>query len=198
LDAALGFREHSGWGIAVVLAGTPRAPEVLERRRMLLCDPGLPRQPYHESEQAPLEVARAAVRQVEESARANGVREIGVLLGAAAAKGATVAVAAVGGKPVPLPPFEKIVRSHALLHAAEGELYREMLAVAAEECGLRVVRFVPKELFVTAAADLAMEPDALRERVASMGKPLGPPWTADHKEATAAAWLALARAKRSR
>jgi len=32
--AALGFRAHSGWAAAVAVAGTPRAPEILERRRI--------------------------------------------------------------------------------------------------------------------------------------------------------------------
>src|SRR5437773_1363974 len=118
LDAAVGFREHSGWGIAVVVAGPFNSPVVVDRRRLLLCDPGLPRQPYHESERVPLEEARQAVRRVEESARTNASREIRELLDSAAANGARPKVAGVGGKPVALPPFEKIVRSHALLHAA--------------------------------------------------------------------------------
>jgi hypothetical protein len=165
---------------------------------MLLCDAGLPRQPFHESEHAPLEVAREAVRRVEASARENAAREIRALLHSAETKGLRVEVAGVGGKPVTLPPFEKIVKSHALLHAAEGELYREMVAQAAEDCGLRVVRFVPKDLFSIAGAELGMEAEDVKERVAAMGKPLGPPWTADHKEATAAAWFALARVASAR
>lgn len=182
----------------MVVGGQVGAPVVVERRRMLLCDAGLPRQPFHESEHAPLEVAREAVRRVEASARENAAREIRALLHSAETKGLRVEVAGVGGKPVTLPPFEKIVKSHALLHAAEGELYREMVAQAAEDCGLRVVRFVPKDLFSIAGAELGMEAEDVKERVAAMGKPLGPPWTADHKEATAAAWFALARVASAR
>ena len=48
-SAALGFRAHSGWAAAVALGGSPRSPEVIDRRRIELIEPGSPGgvQPYH-------------------------------------------------------------------------------------------------------------------------------------------------------
>ena len=51
--AALGFRAHSGWAALVVVAGDPRAPEVVLRERIEMADPELPgsKQPYHAAEE---------------------------------------------------------------------------------------------------------------------------------------------------
>jgi hypothetical protein len=38
---------------------------------------------------------------------------------------------------------------------------------------------------------LKLAGEALRVRLAAFGKPLGPPWTRDHKLASLAAWLVL-------
>src|SRR5712692_8847232 len=57
--AALGLRAHSGWAALVVVAGSlrstavlsvpsvPSAPCVINRRRIELAAPGIPKQPYH-------------------------------------------------------------------------------------------------------------------------------------------------------
>ena len=42
---------------------------------------------------------------------------------------------------------------------------------------------------------LKLAPDALRARIAGLGKPLGPPWGQDEKLAALAAWLVLTPAK---
>jgi len=82
-----------------------------------------------------------------------------------------------------LPTLEAILRSHALIHTAEGEFFRNALAEAGEHCGLRVLGVKAKELSERGAAYLP--------RVQGMGKALGPPWTQDQKSATLVAWLAL-------
>jgi hypothetical protein len=87
--------------------------------------------------------------------------------------------------------LEKILASHALLHAAEGDLYREALAEAAAACGLPVAGFPPKELYGDAAVQLGIDEGAVRDLIARTGKAIGSPWRADHKEATLAAVLAL-------
>ena len=38
MDAALGFRVHTGWAAAVVLAGPSTAPRVIDRRRFNLVE----------------------------------------------------------------------------------------------------------------------------------------------------------------
>jgi len=191
MRVGIGVRDHSGWAVAVALGVVQGAPLVLERRRLLLCDPSLPRQAYHAGEHAGLEEARGIVTAVEESARTNSRRELESLVRSLRGAGHDVAGIAVAGRPgETLPPLEAILRSHSLLHAAEGQLYREALAEAAESW-LPVRRFVQKELFARAASALGTTPDALRATLAALGKPLGPPWTADQKEAAAAAWIVL-------
>src|SRR5437660_2572204 len=50
--AALGLRTHSGWAALVVLGGSARAPEVVDRRRVEIADPNVAemKQPYHAAE----------------------------------------------------------------------------------------------------------------------------------------------------
>jgi hypothetical protein len=91
----------------------------------------------------------------------------------------------------PLPGLEKILASHALIHAAEGQLFRDALAAAAERAHLPVAALPERELGTRARAALALTEDELRERLAAFGRALGPPWRQDEKQATLAAWLVL-------
>jgi hypothetical protein len=81
-----------------------------------------------------------------------------------------------------LPGLEGILASHALIHTAEGEMFREVLVWAAHELGLTVTGVRVKELDAMAL-----------ERIDSFGKLIGPPWTEDQKYATVAALTALSR-----
>jgi len=49
-----------------------------------------------------------------------------------------------------------------------------------------------RDLLATAASRLKKKPQFLNRHVAGLGKSLGPPWTADEKMATLAAWVTLA------
>ncbi|MEX1103974.1 MAG: hypothetical protein WED87_06975, partial [Dehalococcoidia bacterium] len=91
-------------------------------------------------------------------------------------------------------PLERVLKAHPLLHASEGDLFRDAVAEAAEGLGLAVSRSPWKELWAQAGAELGGL-DA-RELVARMGAGLGPPWASDQKEACAAAVLALALDRR--
>jgi hypothetical protein len=84
------------------------------------------------------------------------------------------------------------VASHAGKHAAEGELFRQALIEGCTACGLAVTGIRERELHERAAALLHFEPDELRARTTELGRPLGPPWTKDHKDAALVAWIALA------
>jgi hypothetical protein len=102
-----------------------------------------------------------------------------------------VAGVAIGRTAVPKE-LDRVLASHALLHAAEGELYRDALSEAAEREGLRVVRFVKNEVRSEAAAAQGWKLEQLEARLAEIGRLAGTPWTKDEKDATAAAMLALA------
>jgi hypothetical protein len=47
--AAIGVKMHSGWGILVAVSGSLNPVEIVERRRIAITDPTIPRpnQPYH-------------------------------------------------------------------------------------------------------------------------------------------------------
>jgi hypothetical protein len=189
----LGFRHHTGWAIAVAVTGGVESLEVLDRRRIELIDPSLIRFAYHNVQDAPLDKAATSIAEVEASALACATREISALVSSLAADGHKVRGVGIAAKTAKLPDaLEKILSSHALLHAAEGDLYREALAEGAAGCGLPVAGFPPKEIYADAAAELGTSDAALRDLLTRTGKAIGKPWTADHREAVLAAMLALA------
>jgi hypothetical protein len=179
---AIGVSDHSGWAIVVVAAGRPAQPRVVERRRFELCPGTLPRQVFHAAAELPLPQAEALVAEVMIAARACAAREMTALLEDLSRDASRIAgIAGIAGvavranaREVPVE-LSKIFASHALLHAAEGQLYQEVVAEAADDLGLRVQRFT---------RDDAPRPSAAVER---LGKVLGPPWRKDHKDACAAA-----------
>jgi hypothetical protein len=90
-----------------------------------------------------------------------------------------------------LPRLEKILLSHALVHTADGELFRQALIRASEQCHIAGLTLAERELVTTACETLKINKNDLLGRLAKLGKPIGPPWSRDEKFATMAAWLAL-------
>jgi hypothetical protein len=159
---------------------------VLERCRIELIDPELPRQMYHAAAELGLDGGAAdLVRRAERSARETTTRAVGALIADLShLRGAdVVGVGLPAGKTRVPAELANVLRSHARLHAAEGELYREVLG---EACDLPVHFVAPHEL--------AAQKDARREALAELGRAVGPPWRQDEKDATICAWLALDRA----
>jgi len=173
--------------VFAIVSGAPRQPEFVARGRILLCPAELPRQPFHAvAEQgAPREViAQVKTRSAELAAEVfRGARQEHPSL--------AVAAVAMGRTQVPAD-LDRIFASHMLLHTAEGELYRDVLSAAAGDSGLRVVRFLNKEVQSEAAAALGWTIESLGSRLVEFGRQAGRPWTKDEKDATAAAMLALA------
>lgn len=93
-----------------------------------------------------------------------------------------------------LPGLRDVLASHALIHAAEGELFRDVLRRASRGRGLALVEAGERELEERASRSLRRSPAEIRERLAEWGKALGSPWTQDEKRAGLVAWLALSEA----
>jgi hypothetical protein len=91
----------------------------------------------------------------------------------------------------PLPDLSRILASHALIHTADGELFREALLHASEHCGLETFTAKESEMPQRAAHALHLPPDELGCRLAALGQRFGSPWTQDEKFATLIAWLSL-------
>src|SRR5262245_56412316 len=138
---ALGIKPHTGWAIVVAVDDTGG---ILARRRMTMVDDDELRFAWHSSqrlERSP-KSALAHERKVAKLAKAAADDE---LAGVVREAGGTVEVAAIVGEPRDLPSAARILASHALLHGAEGELFRSVLADAAQDLGLDVAHVHPKD-----------------------------------------------------
>lgn len=194
--AALGIQMHSGWGVLVAVSGDANWVEVVDRRRIVTTDPKVPgaNQPYHyaaslglpESERYLANCAavseRLALAAVEEVVRELDGRHYRIV-------GSAVLLAS--GRP--LPSLSKILASHALIHTAEGEFFRNAVRKACERLKISVTAIRGRELderAKTAFGDAACQ---VQSRVSSLGSSIGPPWTKDQKTAALAASIILAR-----
>ena len=193
---AFGFRVHSGWAAAVALCGPLDAPVVVDRRKIQLVKTFTYsfRQPYHTAGKMPRQDAIKFVRGVQSEAKRlaiSSLRSWQADLAEGDFKLMRGALLLASGRA--LPALEQILASHALIHTADGELFRESLRTACARCDLAVAGIREKELFATASKALGIQPAILKRRIAEFGKSLGPPWSQDEKFAALAAWLTLSR-----
>ncbi|HEX2713786.1 MAG TPA: hypothetical protein VHM88_16435, partial [Candidatus Acidoferrales bacterium] len=117
IPAALGFRAHSGWAALVVVAGPRRSPAVVDRRRIELIAPGIPKQPYHAAEKLGLEEAEKLVGQCAKVAGRLAQQAMGAAIqnlrdNGHAPVGCGILLAA--GRPAAT--FAATLASHALIH----------------------------------------------------------------------------------
>lgn len=192
--AALGFRAHSGWTALVAMSLEEGSPLVLLRERPHLVKTFTYefRQPYHTAEKKSLVEAREFISRVRAEARGLAyevihsaqtnlqqqgyeLRRCGLLL--------------ASGKP--LPDLFQILKSHALIHAADGELFREALLHGSKRGGFQAFTMKESELLERAAQALHLEPDSLGRRLTDLGHVFGSPWSQDEKLAALVAWLSL-------
>ena len=191
--AAIGFSSHTGRAAAVVIAGPRDAPSVVAKRSVVMATTFDTGAVYHMGQKLPVDRAEELVRSSEETFVAAARAAIAALAAELRGEGLEpVASAVVAGGKRPLPPLEAILKSHALVHAAEGELYRRVLARASEACAIPVA-FVPATDLPARVGDAAGIPSKrVVSILAEVGKASGKPWARDQKEAALAAWLALA------
>jgi hypothetical protein len=194
-QAALGFRVHSGWTALVAVAIEDGSPCVLARARPHLVNTFTYefRQPYHTAAELPFDKASEFISRARKDAEDLAYRAIQEIQSDVQKQGFKLTQAALllaSGKQ--LPALDKILASHALIHTADGELFREALLHASTRCRLATVCVKEKELVDEAAKTLQLRPDALLRRVTELGRPHGSPWAQDEKFATLIAWLSLA------
>jgi len=194
---ALGLAPHSGWAALVALGGKRDAPAVLARTRVEMADPGDfgAKAPYHAVEGLALAEAQQRLNRFEASAERMAGSALRALVGELRAKGHSVRTAGIlesSGRKVGS--LSAILASHALIHTADGELYRDALADAAAHCRLPLLRVREREAMARAVQVLKVPEPVLARRLGEMGRPFGPPWRQDEKLAALVAWLALAGA----
>jgi hypothetical protein len=196
--AAIGVRTHSGWGAVIAVSGDATALEIVARSRISVVDPKMqgPFQPYHRAASKTLPDAQkylaqcatdcegfavTALQQLHHELRAGGHRLVGC--------------AVLTGSGRAMPPLEKILAAHPLLHTAEGIFFRQVFKNAFEKLGLRVAEIPERDLGEHCKAAFGKKASGVRGKIARMGKKLGPPWTTDQKLAAQAAWIILAAKK---
>jgi len=194
--ATVGFRVHSGWAAEVVLCGPVDAPVVVDRRKIQLVETFSYtfRQPYHTAEKMPRPDGAKFIRSVQTEAKRlalSALRTLRANLAEGDFKLAYGALLLASGRT--LSTLERILTSHALIHTADGELFRDSLRAGCAHCNLPVHAIREKELFGAASKALGISEAVLKRRVAALGKALGPPWGQDEKLAALGAWLTLAR-----
>ena len=173
LSAAIGFRAHSGWAVAVAVAGG----EVVERRRIDLCDCLIPgsAQPYHTAARMALDEAEAYLKRCANISAGMAEADVGKMAAALRSGGYGVRCCAIllGAGRVP-DHLAKVLASHPMIHTAEGEFYREAIREGCRRCGLPVHGVKERDLRPRLA------------EVAKLGSRLGPPWRQDEKLCTIA------------
>src|SRR5713101_5217044 len=132
--AAIGVRMHSGWGALVAVSNSAGTVEVIERRRVAVTTPGTPgaNQPYHFAENLDLPEAEKFLGNCFAASKRLALTAIRDVVGELRGHQYLVVGSAVllsSGRP--LPPLSKILASH-LIHAAEGEFFREAFSKACE------------------------------------------------------------------
>jgi hypothetical protein len=189
--AALGFAPHSGWAALVAVSCPP------EGLRVVLAGPKTPRQPYHAAEDLLLEDARELLGRCARDSETLAGRALDETIATLEREGyETVGCGLLLASGRKLPPLPEVLASHALIHTADGEHYRDALTRAAAKRDLPVTGVRQKEIWECASTALRIPSGELRARIDAAGKPLGPPWTADQKHAAALAWIALQPAGR--
>jgi hypothetical protein len=194
--AAFGFSAHSGWAAMVVLGGAPGDLNVLARSRVELIDDHDPesKQPYHAVEFLCVEEATGRLRGYLEVALGLAHAAIETQYAAVKRRGYQVKSVGIiessGRKEISL---SSVLKSHALIHAAEGDHFRNALSAAAQGLGLRVIRIQARELEDHAVSQLRLPRKRVLDTVNDLGRQVGPPWGADQKKAALLAWTLLAK-----
>jgi hypothetical protein len=192
--AAVGFRVHSGWTALVAMSLEENSPRVLLRQRPHLVKKFTFefRQPYHSAEKISPAEGRSFVSLVRNEARSLAYQTIRSAQACLREQGCELTRSSLllaSGRPLPALP--QILVSHALIHSADGELFREALFHASKRCGVDAFTIKEANLLERASHVLRLQPEELVRHLVNLGAELGPPWTQDEKFAALAAWLSL-------
>ena len=193
----VGVADHLGWAVVVAVDLDGR---VVARRRVELVEPGQPVAPVHHLGGAhamhadgppPDDDALAAVI---DRVRASAVLATGAALDALADELGRVGALALRRTPPGFPADVATMRRVPFESRADPVMYRSVLADVARARGWGVTTYDARTVQGQAAALLGLTGP---EAIADMRERLGPPWSADHRMAYAAAVIAAGPGARS-
>ena len=192
--AALGFRVHSGWTAMVAISLDDGFPRVLYRDRPHLVKTFTYefRQPYHTAEKRSLDQARDFIIRVQTEARdlaQQAIHAVRTILRKQGFEVERCGLLLASGRP--LPELPQILASHALIHTADGELFREALLYASNRIGLETFTIKESDLLERAGRALHLSESELAGCLVRLGRSVGTPWSQDEKFATLVACLAM-------
>ena len=194
-------REEGGWATYVVLCGPISDPSILVRGRMQLCDPKIEGSnqpfhragatfPFHHAEPMDFKSGEAFIKQCRTSSQDLAGVALEEII---STHGALKACCVLTGPGRTLPPLRAILASHALMHAAERDFFREAVREAAKR--RRIATEMVKEKDLPAMAEqLPGTKESRRLMLNAFGRQVGAPWAQDEKIAATAAWFGLASA----
>jgi hypothetical protein len=193
--AAIGFRVHSGWAAAVAISDPGGSPAVLDRQRLVVVDERAPgaKQPYHFAQRLELDAAEKYIANCARVSECLALAAVGTIIrGLRDREYRVVGAAIILAAGRSLPSLSAILAAHPLIHTAEGEFFRKAFWKACEHLGIPVTGFRERDIEQSANAVFGGAATRMRERIAGLGKSLGPPWTSDQKTAAFAASMVLA------
>jgi hypothetical protein len=185
----IGVADHSGWAVLVSVAAVNGKPAVLDRRRVELIEKGVPNQPYHHETLSLGDTAsERMLRQVRRSIAACTATAFDRLAADLSQQHRVSAIA------IRQPPLASVPATVAEVHSsyyvqcrADGMLYHAAICAAAGERSW-IVTLHPR------GEELAIAADALRASAREVERFLNDlrhvmksPWTAEHRNAVAAA-----------
>ncbi|MGO9126228.1 MAG: hypothetical protein ACLP6G_15255 [Terriglobales bacterium] len=187
---AIGIRTHSGWGALVTVLHSAGMVEIIDRRSVAIAPPGTPgaKQPFHFAENLKLAEAEKFLGDCRAASQRLALSAIRELVGELRDRRYRIVGSAIllaSGRP--LPQLSKILASHALIHAAEGEFFRSSFWKACEGLDLAVTGFRERDLEECVHRAFGKAAPRMRQQISTLGRALGPPWTQDQKTAALAA-----------
>ena len=183
----LGWRIHSSSALVVALSGPAAAPVILHREEVCLIEDPVRCEPYHAAVGLSLDESKTLIDSIAEAATEAAAS---IIRGFTSSLGSIAAIGVVGGDRSVGSDLARILTKHALLHASERVLYEQAVIDGARREGLKV-RTIPAKGRTTVDHAAGMLGVDLAAPLAAAGKAAGSPWQKDHREAAAAALVAL-------
>jgi hypothetical protein len=182
----------------VAIAGERGTEEILLRRRVVIIDSKIAgsAQPYHYVAKKEISAAEKHLTRCA-SISGNLAFESLTQLSTELAQINFVPKAAVVllSSARPLPDLQAILASHALIHTAEGEFFRQAFRSAFEKLRIPATGIRARDLTDCALQAFGKAASAIQKRIDGLGRSIGPPWTKDEKTAALAAAIVLAEAE---
>ena len=167
--------------------------EVIRRQRVAITAPGTRggNQPYHFAKSLELPAAEKFLADCFVASKRLALAAVRDLVGGLGGQCRVVGSAVLLASGRPLPPLTKILASHALIHAAEGEFFREAFSKACESLDVPVTGFRERDLNACVQTTFGKAATRIGQQISTLGRSLGPPWTQDQKMAALAALVVL-------